>query len=87
MSSQKEFFLKRIRCLGQKCPKTMIEYGKINSKILSDAKYILLFHISSYVRYVFLNRCQLKEIDSTYIILEGKSNFVKKRFCQICEKS
>ena len=65
----------------------MIEYGKINSEIISDAKYILLFHISSYVRYVFLNRCQLKEIDSTYIILEGKSNFVKKRFCQICEKS
>ena len=59
--------------------KKKIKYAKINSKIISDAKYILLFHISSwYVRFVFLNRCQLKEINSTCIIFEEKSNFLKK---------
>ena len=80
-------FLKPNRFLNQKWPKNKIKYAKINSKIISDIKYILLFHISSWcVRFVFLYRGQLKEIDSICIIFGEKSNFLKKRFIQICEK-
>lgn len=50
-----------------------INYVKINSKTILDAKYILLFYILSwYVKFVLLSKCQLKEIDSTCIIFGEK---------------
>ena len=72
--------------LSQKWPENKIKYARTNSRIILNAKYIL-FHISLYVRLVFLKRCQLNEIDSTCITFEEKNNFLKKRFFQICEKS
>ena len=68
------FFFEAKYVFGPKIIKKKTKYAKLLSKIISDAKYILLFHISSwYFRFVFLNRCQLKEIDSTCIIFEKKS--------------
>ena len=74
-------------CLGRKWSQNKIKYAKRNSKIISDAKYILLFHISSYVRFVILNRCQLEEIDSC-IVFEEKVFFFENVFFffQICKK-
>ena len=43
-----------------------------------DTFFFFVFHHN--FRFVFLNRCHLKEIDSTCIIFEEKSNFLKKRF-------
>ena len=56
--------------------KSKIKHDKVNSIIILDPKYILFFHNSWYVRLIFLDRCQLKKIDSTCIIFQEKMNAI-----------